>query len=528
MADIDELRELSNKIFMDINEWDNLSDSKKLEMMDYIKPSGTSMVDSKKVYANISIANWKDIRLKKVHTTALIGFVFRLLEEYDCSYELHAEKLRYKKFLEFNKNLDSEKIEKIKKEHEDNLESYKKSTKDIIYRFLSRNFEYDPDLHVRSSHVDQEDDSDKTLSKSEYIQKLTSLKDKSQKLEENLENNKDKCVDFLKNGFLQLDQTNTQTKKVIKEIIELLSNDMPVEDKQLILIKKYKALESIEKVVKPLVGPIKSENILNAVTIDPPQDVFHQFTRYLNNNYEDINDICNALYTEKPDIEFGITLHSVHKDPESAHEYQRQYADRIKNDMYTIESGATSLLGPFKENRNRINYYNKNTEVIKRMAQQLESDHLLGRDMMKKQIKVQKQKNILEAGPDSAFLSEYAKTMNNIKELGAKKGTNKEDNDKYEEEVAKAIRIKENYEVPDDAIQCNMFRTINKDGKEKMYKSTMYTASEEPLHLQKDSEYADKYQPEKTRTIISRKGEKKTITIPASAPVETDDVAFNL
>ena len=54
------------------------------------------------------------------------------------------------------------------------------------------------------------------------------------------------------------------------------------------------------------------------------------------------------------------------------------------------------------------------------MMEQMELDHKLGKDLMEKSVKRNKQKNIAEAGMDSANLNKYMGIQNQIQQLGGK------------------------------------------------------------------------------------------------------------
>ena len=100
----------------------------------------------------------------------------------------------------------------------------------------------------------------------------------------------------------------------------------------------------------------------------------------------------------------------------------------------------------------------------------------------------------------------------------------REEQDKLNE----ARVIKEDIEVPEGAIQIDMFMpTVGEDGETKLERKKFYTQAEAPLHLQEGSAYHDQYQPKRsdnvsieeayiTKTIISKTGEKKEIKVLAN------------
>jgi hypothetical protein len=302
----------------------------------------------------------------------------------------------------------------------------------------------------------------------------------------------------------------------------MMDPEVSIADKSGILLKKYKQLSNIAIDMKKIAGPLSTAETLSAWTIEPPIDVFHHFTRYLTNHYEQIREVTASLYDEKIDFEYAVAFYNTFKTAESAAEHRRQHENDFRMEVLTIENSGITMLGPFKENRGRVDFYNKNTEVMNRMMEQIEKDHGLGKDLMEKTVKKQKKKNIDEAGPDAKGLKEYSKAINTIQDLGAKKVLSREEMDALE----KAHALKEDAEVPDDAIQVDMFfPKTNDEGEIELGKTKFYTQAEAPLHLQEGSQYHTKYQPKRAdgetltesyrvKTIISRDGTKKEIRVP--------------
>jgi hypothetical protein len=154
---------------------------------------------------------------------------------------------------------------------------------------------------------------------------------------------------------------------------------------------------------------------------------------------------------------------------------------------------------------------------------------------MEKQVRAKKKKTIEEAGPDDPALATYAKTMNVINELGAKKILTREDQEQIDKAKRDAATLKEDYEVPDDAIQIDMFFPEETSGGTVLKKTKFYSQAEAPLHLQQGSQFAENYQPKRTegdsviaaykkKVITSRTGQKREVTVLNDESAE--DTAF--
>ena len=516
---VEQLKELSQKIAADPELVCDLSAEESIELRKYLNPLG-NIVSAKKTYVNMGLVNWKEKYLRRLHMTALVGYLYRTLEEYEDD---GADELD-EKFRRESRDMSGSELESARAQHEQLLKRRKAALTKTIRTFLDRNFNYNPDHHLRAAPTKNKNDPDRNFSRRETVRSVYETSTKAQQIDDKLQSRPDMTYKYMRSHLLSTYQTITELVSTIKSIISVIrdpNND--TEDQVGILCKKYKILADMSADMKKVVDPILAADTRAVWMIDPPVDVFHQFDRYLTNHYEQLRDVVQKLYDEKADFEYAIILHDAFKTPEAAREYRIQHENEFKTEVFTIESGAVTLLGPFKENRVRVDFYNKNTEIIKRMMDQLEADHKLGKDLMEKKVKTEKKKNINQAGPDNEGLAAYSKVMNTVQELGAKKVLSREEAEKLAAARARAADIKEDYEVPDDAIQVNMFYPTTEDGLTKLAKTKFYTQAEAPLHLQEGSTYVDQYQPirrddngvnYKTKVITARDGRKLEIKVP--------------
>ena len=335
--------------------------------------------------------------------------------------------------------------------------------------------------------------------------------------------NPDNLFKYMRSNLLSCYQTTIDSANTIASVIELLSDPtMSTEDLQGILLKKYTSLTSSAQDMAPVVEPLAAADTIKAWDINPPAEAFHQIDRYFVNHYEQLCAVVAELYAERPDIEYGVVIHGVHKTAEEAANFRTQHRDEFKTEVFAVETGAVTLIGPFKENRESVEYYNKNTEILKLMQSQVEADHKLGEDLMKKRARFEKRKNINEAGGDEPGIKEYAKTINVVRDLGGKKVLTREEQDELVAAKKRADAIKQDYEVPDECIQVDVF-SPTADGK--LMKSHFYTDAEPPVFLEEGSPYTNQYLPKReagqtlessytTKTTINEHGKQITVSVP--------------
>jgi hypothetical protein len=155
----------------------------------------------------------------------------------------------------------------------------------------------------------------------------------------------------------------------------------------------------------------------------PPDDTFFRWNRYVENNYEELRQACDDIYCEKSDFEFGIVPYKVveganeKKVMDEVREYQRKYADEFEADILCAKFFNWNLLGSWAQNREVRDFYNKNTEIIKRILEQNKEDSAMGTKLMKDRATKKKQENVKEAGPDARGLSEIKKQSDTVASL---------------------------------------------------------------------------------------------------------------
>lgn len=517
-------------------------------------------------YAAISIINWRDNYLRKLHFTSLIGYVFRLVKELDGDAlrensssasltksvsssivdSVFESALQYR---DEDKGYGATTLESnFKKESATNVEKMLEPfIKAQVEAFFRRHFEFDPDKHVESAFKENLKDPERvskyadmrvsmntTMPTAATVDNTSSIDtasvdDKIKQLYQSLTVSesllassvsaieKHKKSEASRNQAVkELSQASRYLSMALKGFADaygkgadFLSDDIKAavalaelhsesllggadmadasgtvvdnfshDDLSGLLSKKHSEIEEEARKLYFL-APKLLEEIKGAYDWIPSTNVFYHWDRYLSNHYEQLREATGILYNEKPDIEFQLQYYGSFDTPDAAKEFERKYESNVITSVYTIQNGGWTILGPFKENRSRIDFYNKNTEIIKRMFEQAESDQALGKDLMQKRIKRAKKQNILDAGPDDPGLAKYKAAVTTIEALGAKEGLTREEKD----ELAKAYREKEMAEVPDDAIQVDVF---GPDGKGGLKKSHFYSQAEAPEFMEQN------------------------------------------
>ena len=265
-----------------------------------------------------------------------------------------------------------------------------------------------------------------------------------------------------------------------------------------------------------------------AVDVVPPQDTFHRLSYYMEVNMEELRAATDAIYHERPDLDSTLMIYDVFEGtPTEVEKKAAAFRDRrieeVISDIKAVDVGAWTFLADFKQNREKIDFYNKHTDVLKQILDRHASDKEIGKDLMRQRVRNVKEQNIREAGPDAPGLRDYkaGSTGSKLGGLGAEvvisreemfrleraKGNKKaaqelevidesratirdlsaqakvrdllpEEARRLKEAQRDLVTAQEMIEVPDDAIQVDVFTHDTKSGG--FGKTKFYTKSETP------------------------------------------------
>lgn len=286
--DLEHIKELSERILKNPDLIDDLSAEESQKVRNYMNPYGT-ILNCEKSYALLSIINWKDRYMRKFITTALVGYIYRLAEEYELESEVEKCKKKWGKLIDKDPANKKQYFESMEKE----IELINTTARRIVKSFLNRHFEFNPDKHVSVGPVKDIEKCGR-VAKQEYIKKLCTVAEVAPTVESKMKSDPEKMFQYNKNSTLFNYQSAVEIKNLLKSCIScLIEPDYDKKDVQGILLKKYKQFVEVANDMKNLVEPLSAAETLKTLEVNPPADVFYHFDRYLTNHYEQLKDICS-------------------------------------------------------------------------------------------------------------------------------------------------------------------------------------------------------------------------------------------
>lgn len=390
----------------------NLPDEDVLKMRKKLNPYGRT-IEGADNYLNFSITQISHEYWKKLIITGFVGYLNRMNDEWKVPEGVPVvpvyEYLDDRSKLNTPETILKKNEKSIIYDYEFNRKWMEKRL--IVKEFLEEFLQFNPDEHVRSAHKPCRADKErKPVDSAAAKLAVDHLKktDKDFRAKEELYNDVQKFAD----------NTTVKTKKIKKTVMgkdgkkKVVLREVPVDD------NGVEIKETIVDVSKKItdVDPTLPRTTRGMI---PPHDTFGRFKMYLQANYEELRDVTNDLYCEKPQFELAINPYSWHATQEEAEAYKKKHRNEVIAEIFTVCSGKWNLFDCFKEQRESVNFYNDNTIILEEMIKQHEKDERLGQDLMKKRIEKLKKKNIIESGPDAESFKKWRGQNSELTKLGA-------------------------------------------------------------------------------------------------------------
>ena len=424
-----------------------------------------------------------------------------------------------------------------------------KLAKGIIRGFLANYFEYDPDAHVRKAYdemvikAERRDIAglpDKVLVDPTDPERLpltvllteappeTTVETDTEQLKAMIQSKSELEQQHAYNVLCHL-LTNSNTAKIAAYVLSGAGDDP---DRQ----------ERWRRMLLPKIAKDKIPAV-------PPQDTFHRFNYYLEVNMEALRAATASIYHDKPELDFAIavmdsfegTREEVQKFGEK---FRDDHQDQVISEIKLIEMGGWTFLGDFEKNREKANFFNRQTDVLERILKRHEEDQKFGGLLMRQRVRTAKAKNIKEEGPDAPGLSEYkaSRPVPGAREVLTPAEKRRLERTKGDLKAARELEYYEQYEkiakdleaqsklreltsdeqrtlknaleemekaqemlaVPEDAIQVDVWTTSHKEGTTK--KSKFYTKA---TNLGENKEDADLTQANVARAAAVKKANEE-------------------
>lgn len=445
-----------------------LTDEQAIEVDKYLNPYGATIYGEDK-YTCVSFTNLKEKYMQKLLTTGLIGFTYQMAREYEVDdddlEDEYKKQLDKEQFYEYSENPDKKNPEFMKK-FEKNL--YLEIKFDMVKSKLERE-------RNEEESKESEIESDENIFKNLEKYKLTEEEELElgNRVNMSLEDKLQSIRFFNNEKYLQkkYELLNEQTKKEQQIVNRFLNKIFKYDPKNHTSEVYNKNHNDPER--KPL-----SNNQFTAII--PPNDTYGRFQYYYEVNYEELREAVHYLYNDKPDIEVALNIYETFNSLDECNEYINKNKEKVITNILTLTNYKWNLLGPFKQNRERITFYNENTQVLENILKQQEEDAKMGKKLLDERIRKKKIKNVKEYGKTDPAVAKYLKENPNDVTANAHKVDILEDKVIVTEEIEiseTGAKVDEDG-TPEDAIEIGVTSINLKDNK--VSTTTIYTKAHAP------------------------------------------------
>lgn len=377
----------------------NCPEDKLEELLKAVNPYGpvSAVKSGDEEMVSISYTNLRMEYAKRLAAVSLVAFMTRMIKEYKLPEEVPpvdpADFIENPSLMDAPAHIKDPSVLAKWAEARETM-----SERVVIWKFFQNIFQFDPDRHVASAlQTNKKDPERATVPATAAVRTAVSAK------------------------------KNSIRSSVARQAWEVTPDELKESDKPTSEVEKA-AFETI-----------------------PPHDMFAKWDRYTEEHYEEIQSATKHVYGCVPDVDFLVIAYDAHKTKAEAQKFKDTHMDRVVAPITQIRKNRWAILGPYRENRERVDFLNRHTEVLKEMIDQRERDSHVATDIMKKRIKTKKAENIKEAGPDDKAFRRYIKANKpSVAGLGGEHVNQGDESDD---------------ECPEDAVEVNVF-TVGQGGRE--------------------------------------------------------------
>jgi len=456
------------------NKLDELTDDQVLALHKFKNPYGTTISGSSEKFTCLSYTNLREKYIEKEIITAFVGYEYRACDEHEVDDEDLKCVIDNEMFKEEITNPDSldEEYVNIKQN-----ELYIKVKSEYIRTYCKdiENFEtIINDINLIKQYELSLDD------------ELLINKTVSEQLEELFKPNIVLNVEKL-NAYKheECKKQAIEEQKVIKKFLNNLFEYNPDVHVRSSHNSKEAKLDKGRKELKPSSDKDNTSSMDELTLLEtkiPPKDTYNRFNLYKEINYEVIRECVKNIYGLYPDLEIAFNIFDQFNSVDEANAYIEKYKNKVITDIKVVSNNKWTFAGPFKQNRERMSFYNDNTSILENMMKQMQDDAKIGGALVKDKVIKKKIKSVKEVGPDHPnFLQYKAEHATQLTLDGIGKEVDENAPIRIVEEIevnAETGELVDEDGCPKDALEIDIFHVNAADGS--MTTSKMYTKSHAP------------------------------------------------
>jgi len=425
-----------------------------------------------KIFLTTSMLNLRGEYHKSLLETAFIAWQYRALNEWNVPKNIPVKNLHEYKRFGGSKTFSREEL------NDENLQK-----RIHVREFLDHLYECDPQSVMRSSYRFNPNDPERNsitedAQKQRAMDNREKFRKKAKRVRKRQRDRIRKCNDDLNalyDDLVKLEEQALKEEKSEKSELSTKLNNFRAKYNNVMSKIKENA-----EYGRNYVSPADNDGLYyTALKYQMPDKRRFQYQYYMDVNYDQLCEATRDLFCFKQDIELSSIIYDIHDTMEDAEKWRKEHEDEIQTDVHVVQLGQWTFRGAFKENRERMNFYDSNNQLLKEILDKHNEDKQISNELLAERVKKAKAKNLAEHGPMSKSAKKYYKEMGK-KNYGTKGGD--ELIKKYIDKDGKVLDEKDVIEIPVHDLR---------DGGLTMKTSTIYSKAAAPkqnLQQSKESE----------------------------------------
>lgn len=425
----------------------NLTEQQLEDIERKLNPYGSTIYGDEK-YTCISFTNLREKYMTKLLTTALVGFTYQMSKEH----KVDTSELKGKF------TVDEGQFKKTRSHPDKNNTALVNNIKEQAYN----------EYILKNTKEDETEE--------ETVECMAKAREHAEQIVNDMFKDEE-YIDLEEKAMTEEQNCNLQASEE-KEVINRFLNKLFKYDPELHATNAFNQKMVNSDVERKNITP-GEDDVWNQV----PNDTYNRFQMYYDVNYEMLRKAVMFLYAEKPDIEVAINVFDSFDSLEQAKDYVEKNKTKVVTNIYTLTNNKWNLLGSFKENRQRMDFYNKNTVILENILKQQEEDAKVGKELLKKRVKKVKTKNVKTYGKDDPNFQIYKQqNLDGVYDTTITKIVENEDESltvEREMEVSEHGAMVDSDGVPEDALEIKVTTVNAKTGN--VGTSRIFTKAEAPV-----------------------------------------------
>lgn len=124
--------------------------------------------------------------------------------------------------------------------------------------------------------------------------------------------------------------------------------------------------------------------------LDQTKKLEFNFHNYVDAHYDALKEDTETIFGQPYEFEYSMIPLETVDNLDDYNKYKNKYAEEFDLDIICVKFNQYNILAPIAANRDKVEFYNKNTAIIQKMIQESQNDMRYGKELMINKMKKEK------------------------------------------------------------------------------------------------------------------------------------------